>query len=71
MSGSTGVCAVHRRTALKGKVRLTHEELANELGTTRVVISRELKKMEEFGLIKLGRGEIEILYRDGLRELSE
>ena len=35
------------------------------------VISRELKKMEEFGLIKLGRGEIEILYRDGLRELSE
>ncbi|MBQ1596849.1 MAG: Crp/Fnr family transcriptional regulator [Clostridia bacterium] len=59
------------RSELKGKVRLTHEELANELGTTRVVISRELKKMEEFGLIKLGRGEIEILYRDGLRELAE
>ncbi|MEE3374090.1 MAG: Crp/Fnr family transcriptional regulator [Acutalibacteraceae bacterium] len=59
------------RSVLKGKVRLTHEELANELGTTRVVISRELKKMEEFGLIKLGRGEIEVLYRDGLRELSE
>ena len=59
------------RSELKGKVRLTHEELANELGTTRVVISRELKKMEEFGLIRLGRGEIEILYRDGLRELAE
>lgn len=59
------------RSILKGTVRLTHEELANELGTTRVVISRELKKMEEFGLIKLGRGEIEILYREGLRELAE
>lgn len=59
------------RSVLKGSVRLTHEELANELGTTRVVISRELKKMEEFGLIKLGRGEITILYREGLRELSE
>ncbi len=57
------------RSAFTGAVRLTHEELANELGTTRVVISRELKKLEEFGLIKLGRGEIEILYRDGLNEL--
>lgn len=59
------------KSVLKGNVRLTHEELANELGTTRVVISRELKKMEEFGLIKLGRGEITILYREGLRELAE
>lgn len=59
------------KSVLKGTVRLTHEELANELGTTRVVISRELKKMEEFGLIKLGRGEVEVLYREGLRELAE
>ena len=59
------------RSTFTGAVRLTHEELANELGTTRVVISRELKKLEEFGLIKLGRGEIEILYRDGLTELTK
>lgn len=59
------------KSQFAGTVRETHEELANELGTTRVVISRELKKLEEFGLIKLGRGEIEILYRDGLIELAE
>lgn len=59
------------KSTFTGTVRLTHEELGHELGTTRVVISRELKKMEDYGLIKLGRGEIEILYRDGLIELTK
>lgn len=57
------------KSDLRGNVQITHEELANELGSTRVVISRELKKMEEYGLVRLGRKEIEITYHDGLREL--
>ena len=36
----------------------THEQLANELGTVRVVVSRLLKKMEDEGLVKLGRNKI-------------
>jgi CRP/FNR family transcriptional regulator, anaerobic regulatory protein len=37
---------------------VTHEQLANELGTARVVVSRLLKQMEEAGLVKLGRNKI-------------
>lgn len=37
---------------------VTHEQLANELGTARVVVSRLLKQMENEGLVKLGRNKI-------------
>jgi CRP/FNR family transcriptional regulator len=37
---------------------ITHEQLANELGTARVVISRLLKQMENDGLVKLGRNQV-------------
>jgi len=40
---------------------VTHEQLANELGTVRVVVSRLLKQMEVQGLVKLGRNKIELL----------
>ncbi len=40
---------------------ITHEQLANELGTARVVISRLLKQMEDQGLVKLGRNKITLL----------
>ena len=39
----------------------THEELANDLGTSRVVISRVLKDLENKNLIKLHRKKIELL----------
>jgi CRP/FNR family transcriptional regulator, anaerobic regulatory protein len=39
-------------------LQVTHEQLANELGTARVVVSRLLKQMEDEGLIKLGRNKI-------------
>ncbi|HEX6981837.1 MAG TPA: Crp/Fnr family transcriptional regulator [Balneolaceae bacterium] len=41
-------------------VKLTHQELANELGTTRVVISRLLKNLENMGLVELQRGLIKL-----------
>ena len=40
---------------------VTHEQLANELGTARVVVSRLLKHMEEDKLLILGRNKIELL----------
>ncbi len=39
----------------------THEQLANELGTARVVVSRLLKQLEENGTVILGRNKIELL----------
>ena len=40
---------------------VTHEQLANELATARVVVSRLLKQMEDEGLIKLGRNKITLV----------
>ena len=40
---------------------VTHEQLANELGTAREVVSRLLKQMEESGLVRLGRNRIDLL----------
>lgn len=42
-------------------VKTTHETIANELGSTRVVISRVLKELENGGKVKLTRGEIELV----------
>jgi CRP/FNR family transcriptional regulator len=40
---------------------VTHEQLANELGTVRVVVSRLLKQMEEANLVQLGRNKITLM----------
>lgn len=40
---------------------ITHEQLANELGTARVVVSRLLKQLEESGQLTLGRNKIQLL----------
>src|SRR5690554_1220228 len=40
------------------QISITHEQLANELGTARVVVSRLLKQLEEIGKVKLGRNKI-------------
>lgn len=40
---------------------ITHEQLANELGTARVVVSRLLKQMEDENLVKLGRNKISLM----------
>jgi len=42
-------------------LRVTHQEIANELGSSREVISRLLKQMEREGRLKLGRGAITLL----------
>ena len=41
-------------------IYLTHKYIANELGTSRVVISRILKKFEKTGKVELSRGSIKL-----------
>ncbi|MCI9845519.1 Crp/Fnr family transcriptional regulator [Flavobacterium pectinovorum] len=43
------------------EVKLSHQEIATELNTSREVVSRLLKKMEQRGLVKLNRNHIELL----------
>ncbi len=40
------------------EISITHQELSEELGTSRVVVSRLLKQMEGEGMVKLGRNKI-------------
>jgi len=43
------------------RLKITHQELARELGTTREVLSRLLKTFEHRGCIRLYRGQIELV----------
>lgn len=43
-------------------INKTHQEIANELNSSRVVISRLLKALENEGRIKLNRNNIELLH---------
>lgn len=43
------------------ELSITHEQIARELGTARVVVSRLLKQMENEGLVELGRNKITLL----------
>ncbi len=51
-------------------ISLTHQELADELGSSREVISRLLKDIESHGAIKLHRGAIEVIEPEGLKDYS-
>jgi CRP/FNR family transcriptional regulator, anaerobic regulatory protein len=57
------------RVASQNPVRMTHQEIAAELGSSREVISRLLEDFNERGLIRSGRGEIEILDVSGLHSV--
>lgn len=52
-------------------IHITHNQLAQELGTTREVASRMLKCLEHQDCVKLYRGRIELLGGEALSRLSE
>ena len=54
---------LHKKEELSGSkiLSITHEQLANELGTARVVVSRLLKQLEENCNLKLGRNKITLM----------
>jgi CRP/FNR family transcriptional regulator len=53
-----------------GVIAITHQQLADELGTVREMISRLLDGFAQQGWLALARGRIEILDADGLGTLS-
>ena len=52
-------------------LKITHETVANHLGTHREVITRMLKYFQNEGLVKLSRGTIEIINEERLNSISE
>lgn len=52
------------------EINVTHQFIAEELASSREVISRLLKELERDKLIQLGRGSIRILNRDDLVKYS-
>jgi len=47
-----------------------HQLMADELGTAREVVSRQLKRFEQKGWVALGRGHVEISNRAALEKLA-
>jgi CRP/FNR family transcriptional regulator len=57
------------RARLQNPMRITHQEIAAELGSSREVVSRLLEDFSERGLIRSARGEIEVLDAEGLKSI--
>ena len=54
-----------------GTVRITHQEIAVELGTAREVVSRHLKRLESSGLVALGRSIVQVQNPGELQRLAD
>lgn len=54
-----------------GHVEATHQQLANELGSAREVISRQVTEFQRRGWIRALRGSVEIADREALVKLAE
>ena len=55
-------------TGLNEPIRVTHQEIAADLGSSREVMSRLLDDLSKAGLIRSGRGMIEVVDIAGLKE---
>jgi CRP/FNR family transcriptional regulator len=55
------------RSRLQNPIHITHHEIAAELGSSREVVSRLLEDFMHRGLIRAGRGQVEVLDPDGLK----
>lgn len=52
-------------------LRITHEKIANHMGTAREVVTRMLRYFQSEGMVKLTRGTIEITDEKKLEQLGE
>ena len=57
--------------ASENELKITHQDLATELGSAREVISRQLKEFERQGWLEQQRGKIIIIEPDNLLTLSQ
>lgn len=58
--------ALVSRADSDGRVATTHQGLAEEVGTAREVVSRQLEAFARAGLVRTARGEVQLLDRAGL-----
>ena len=58
------------RSRRENPIRITHQEIASELGSSREVISRLLEDFSDQGVIDQGRGRIEVLDSQSLENLT-
>ena len=52
-------------------LRMTHEKIANHLGTAREVVTRMLRYFQNEGMVHLTRGTVEITDKNGLEQLCD
>lgn len=53
------------------ELKITHERIANHLGTHREVITRMLRYFQSEGMVKLSRGTVTITQEESLRRLQD
>lgn len=58
------------RSRRQHPIQITHQEIADELGSSREVISRILKSLADEGLVSTARGQIELLDTQSLESRS-
>ena len=51
-------------------LKITHEKIANHMGTAREVVTRMLRYFQSEGMVRLTRGSVDILDAKKLRQLS-
>ena len=52
-------------------LKITHEKIANHMGTAREVVTRMLRYFQGEGMVKLTRGTVELLAKERLEDLAE
>jgi CRP/FNR family transcriptional regulator len=58
------------RASPDGEIRMTQQQLADHIGTRREVVARQLLEFADQATIATGRGKIQLLDADKLRELT-
>jgi CRP/FNR family transcriptional regulator len=58
------------KSKIQHPIRITHQEIASELGSSREVISRILEDFSQKGVIEVGRGTVEIFDLEELTSRS-
>ncbi len=52
-------------------LKITHEKIANHMGTAREVVTRMLRYFQNEGMVRLTRGTIELTDKEGLEKLQD
>ena len=52
-------------------LKITHEKIANHMGTAREVVTRMLRYFQSEGMVRLTRGTVELADREALEALAE